>query len=265
MKKLSLFVFLFVVLTFLPLISSAPPVTTVQQFAEGYIILPAKQEVLVQGQDFTHHWIVYNSTDGKKITNTTINCSMYMANGSGAVLLSNKASYDSRGFFYLLIKGGNFSLNGIYTYGIDCEGDFGGASSGAFEVTETGFNISTAGSLIRVAIILALVCLMFLFGFIGLKLLESRYPHIGYILLGLSTILGVVSLYDIWVFSKSLSNGTFSTIHYALFNGIMLVAIVIFVLMGIFTLINYIRNLVEEKEQKKYGEGYNSKTKQYEY
>jgi len=265
MKKLNLFAYLFIVLTLVPLVSSAPPVTTVQQFETGYTILPAKQEVLVQGRDYTHHWIVYNSSNGIKVTNTTINCSMYMANGSGDVLLSNKADYDNRGFFYLLIKGGNFSANGIYTYGVDCMDTYGGALAGAFEVTETGFNISTAGSLIRVAIILAIVSLMFLFGFIGLKLLDSIYPQIGYTLLGLSTILGIVSLYDIWVFSKSLSNGLFSTVHFAIFNVIVIVFGFIFILVVIFILYNLFKNLIEKKEQKKYGEGYNTKSKQYEY
>jgi hypothetical protein len=88
-----------------------------------------------------------------------------MSDSSGSLLLSNKADYNSEGFFYLTIGGGNFSKTGIYTYGIDCMDDFGGSLAGAFEVTPSG----QAGieNIVFFILIILLIYGITFFGFFG--------------------------------------------------------------------------------------------------
>jgi len=132
-----------------------------------------------------------------------------------------------------------------------------------YEVTPNGASRDDANS--GLSIIVAIVAVMFLFGFIGFKLLESAYPQIGYLLLALSAILAVVALFNAWTFTQSLSNDTLSSVQFGVFNAIWLVMGFVFLIVIIFILYNYLKNMTQMKEQKKYGEGYNTQSKQYEY
>lgn len=127
--------------------------------------------------------------------------------------------------------------------------------------SETMTNTNNSGT----GIIIAVVSVMFLFGLIGFKLLESAYPQIGYLLLALSGVLSIVSLFDAYLFTQSLANSALSTIQFGVFNAVFIVLSVIFLLIIVFILYNLLKNFMEKKEQKKYGEGYNTKSKQYEY
>jgi len=137
MKKYLLF-FLGIFL-FMTLVSSEPPVTTIQQFQEGFIIEGSPQEFIKQNTDYQYNFFVYNISNGAKITNTTTACFFYLANNSGEVLYFSNVPYKIEGYFGLDISGGNFSDLGHYNYGIFCNSTtMGGALVNYFQVTTTG-------------------------------------------------------------------------------------------------------------------------------
>lgn len=197
MKKVILISTLLLLIV-IPLISAQPPVTTIQQFPNGYVIIDAKQDFLELGKDYIHHWIVYNYSNGIKISNSTINCTMYMADSYGEVSLTSKAKYDAGGFFYVNISGSNFSKTGIYTYGIDCIDTYGGALAGGFEVTLTGYPLFSADPRVFAtsSLIIFFLSLMFIFHYTTKKInyekwynnIIAKWEHKNYIKVIISSI-----------------------------------------------------------------------------
>jgi hypothetical protein len=164
MKKYILIITLFLFLN-INFISAVPPVTTIQEFPEGYIILDAEQDYLKQNENYTHHWIVYNASNGVKISNESLNCKMYMADSKGSLLFFQIAEYNEEGFFYVNIDKNNFSITGINTYAIDCNNSNGGALAGAFEITPDGKENSLSIVIVNLIILLSLIGLLLIISY----------------------------------------------------------------------------------------------------
>lgn len=130
---------LFFVLIFLvSLVSSAPPVTTVQEFPEGYVIVESSHEYLKQNQDYQYNFFVYNKSSGILIDNDSMTCNFFLANSSGEVIFSQEVIYFPDGHWDIDILGGNFSNIGSYPYGVSCQDSSGGALAGILEVNLKG-------------------------------------------------------------------------------------------------------------------------------
>lgn len=136
-KKLVLF--LAIVFLLIPFISSAPPVTTVSQFPDGYLIIEAQQPTLKINENHTYYFFLYNASNGIRIDNSTVNCSFYLANDEGDLLIEGEPAYQPNGYWYREIDG-ELYLNetGFYSYGVNCQNDFGGALAGNLIVTTNG-------------------------------------------------------------------------------------------------------------------------------
>jgi len=161
-KFIALAVMLFIIVgAILPLVQSAPPVTQVQQFTEGYIIEGTPQELLKQNQDFTYNFFLYNISNGVAPP-STISCIFYMANSSGSVVL-NKDVAEVGGYRSITIKGGNFSNVGHYPFGVKCNSStLGGATVGYFEVTPNGLELTEGRAIADIGLLIIL--LVFLIG-----------------------------------------------------------------------------------------------------
>lgn len=166
------FLLLLMLLIAIPIASADPPVTSVQQFTEGYIIEHSPQDYLKQNQDYTLNFFVRNISNGVIVTNTTVNCTFYMANSSGDLLLMQNVTYSS-GYWNLLIKGGNFSTSGIYSYGIACNGALrGGEKVSAWEVNSIGYGLTESNSILNTTLI-AILVFIFIITFIGIGMLPA--------------------------------------------------------------------------------------------
>jgi hypothetical protein len=122
------------------LVTAAPPVTTVQQFSEGYIIEDTPQTYIRQNYNFSYNFFLFNSSNGVLINNNTVNCLFYLTDAYGEVLfIQAPQHYTSYNYWGLVIDGGNFSKVGEYNYGIKCNSSTrGGANVGVFYVTGNG-------------------------------------------------------------------------------------------------------------------------------
>jgi len=159
MKKILLFIF---VLMFVPFVYSAPPVTTVSQFPNGYYIIEQELTSVKINTDYKYNFFVHNSSNGILITNTSINCTYFLAYNNGSVLYSTGGIYDSTGYWYVIIGKGNISQKGEYPYGLQCaSATLGGSLSGVMYVTTLGWDIQTAPAIIY--FILTLGCFVFFF------------------------------------------------------------------------------------------------------
>ncbi len=154
-------IFLFVMI--LNIGSSAPPVTTVQEFPDGYLIEEKPHEYLKLNQDYQYNFFLYNHSNGLLIDNSSTNCTFYLANNSGEILFSQEVEYLSEEKYWKIdILGGNFSESGGYPYGVSCQGSVGGALAGIFEITESGVEVTEGRSILVMGLLGLLVFFLFL-------------------------------------------------------------------------------------------------------
>lgn len=195
-KNFNLFLFfLIVILVTTSLVQSAPPVTQIQEFAEGFIIEGSPQEYLTQNQDYQYNFFVFNISNGVKVTNTSVSCIFYLADDSGAVIYYSHVPYNSPGYFGLTISGGNFSRLGHYGYGTNCNSSImGGSTVSFFEVSPSGYEATTGRAIIDIGLLLMLLCffIIVICLFISFDNLLNRVGMIGlgYLLLIAMTFIG---------------------------------------------------------------------------
>jgi len=176
-RFLVLSLFCLILLMSISMISSAPPVSQVQQFTTGYIIKIPTQETIKQGQDFTFYFHVFNISDGVPITNLTTNCFFHLYNSSGEHIVNLTADYEKLPNIFneweAYIKGGNFSKVGLYNYIIQCNSTtLGGYFEMPLEVTGTGLELTVARSIIYFGFFMLLI-----FFFIVILLAISKLPE----------------------------------------------------------------------------------------
>lgn len=152
-------IFLFIII---PNVSSAPPVTTVQQFAEGYSLVENPHKYLKLNEDYQYNFFVYNMSTGLLVDNSTLNCSFFLANNTGNLIFFTDANYIEDGYWQVEILGSNFSESGGYPYGVSCQDGRGGALAGILEVTESGVEITEARSILIIGLLGLLVFFLFL-------------------------------------------------------------------------------------------------------
>jgi len=161
MGKINFFLVL-AIFFLMPLISSAPPVTTVQQFSEGLIIIDTPQTALRQNQNFQYNFFVYNMTSGGLMSSTEISCKYIISDNRGEIVYYATPEYfSSDGHWGIDINSLNFSQSGFYYYGTRCNtSNLGGATTGYYHVTPLGHDITTAESMLH---FIFLISIMFTF------------------------------------------------------------------------------------------------------
>ena len=189
------FLFIFCMIFLITIISSAPPVTTVQEFAEGFVIVETPHDYLRLNKDYQYNFFVYNNSNGILIDNSSMNCTFFLSNISGEVILKQESDYFSDGHWGNEIGGGNFSDAGEFAYGVSCQDDLGGALSGMFVVTESGIELTKERSIL----IIGLMIILFLLLSIILYLLFSVESYIGkFALYWVSHVLGILISFVGW-------------------------------------------------------------------
>lgn len=150
---------------FLFSIASAAIVQTTQG-ADTLFIEYQKFDYFKIGEPFQVNAHVYNQT-GYILTNETVNCSFHAYNSNGSHAIDAPMLYDEGGEdFYLDIPGEAFT-GGKASWIISCmNGAYGGFASGKAIVTTTGFELSTAQSILYVIsfMFLMVIFLLLLYG-----------------------------------------------------------------------------------------------------
>jgi hypothetical protein len=165
------YLILLILLIYIPFVSSAPPVTTVQQIVNGYTIIDSPQTIFKQGQNYQYNFFVVNISNGALKLSDITSCIFYLANSSGEVIFYNSVPYKPEGYWGIDILGGNFSNIGFYNFGARCNSStLAGATSGLWEVTATGMILSSVQ--VSVYILFLLLCLVLTF--FSVKLFQNN-------------------------------------------------------------------------------------------
>lgn len=181
-KEVLCIIVLFLIL--MPFVSAISEVF-VQTQDDAILIEYPKIFVLKQNNDFHVRFHAFNKTDGKLLTNETINCTfnLYNSFGEGILRIANlnfgvpEGAQDCQHCFGTHIDGGNFSTTGSYSYLIRCDNvAIGGAVSVGIEVTPTGMILTESDSMIYIFLTLGSLFffLLCLYGGIALPFRNQR-------------------------------------------------------------------------------------------
>ena len=168
----------------------------------------------------------------------------------------------------------NYTLNesltsvlGEYSVSIYCvDNGETGYSTFAFDITPTGHAITTGQTIVSIGLILVTMILAVFFGWLGFKFTEKEKMFIeGMVFLIASLFLSTVPLMLGYLFSRDiLFNLAVTEIIFRLWYAMSWVLFALVVLRMLVFLIQVMKQVLRVREQKRHGEGYNMKTKQYE-
>lgn len=181
-----------IVLLLCSFISSAQ----LQTLDTGYVIETTPQNYLEQNQNYTVIFFVRNITNGVLIDNSSTNCTFYLSNSLGNILIANEDVTYSNGYWHYLILSGNFSDVGTYSYGIGCEGiGLAGAYAETWDVTPNGIELTIGRAVIDIGLLLIFV--IFLIGTVVLFMeSENLLARVG--MFGLGYLLLIAITFVSW-------------------------------------------------------------------
>lgn len=178
---------LFVVLLLFPLINAVAPFQVGTQ--QGYLIKVTQQEYIKQNADYEFDFHIFNASDGVPITNASTQCFFDLDNSTGQSIYKQPASYVGTSNFpnewEVLIKGGNFSYVGVYSYIIQCNSStlgLGGFESVHLRVTSTGQEPTTSSSITYASFFIIIIAFFLLILFIMSKLPDDERNNEGEII-----------------------------------------------------------------------------------
>lgn len=142
-KKTSLlFLSFFSIIILFNVVNAVPPVTTVDNFPQGYLITESQQSYLLVDEPHTYNFFVFNASTGKTLDNSTVQCMFFLGNLTGDVLIMDNATYDLDGYWKAEIASTFFTYPGEYPYGVNCHStDLGGALAGTFNAVYADWDV----------------------------------------------------------------------------------------------------------------------------
>lgn len=266
MKKIFLFT-IFLLLLVVPL--SMAQVVPFQQptFLEGFTIKYPANGIIEQGQDYQFNFHIFNTSNGVPII-SGIECHFHLYNATGQHQLSlEESTFTFEYDIAFNISGGNFSETGEYSYLVQCNSTTqGGYDSIPFSVTPTGLETTEGQGIVVIGLLLITMILAIFFGWIGFKFIEREKLAIeGMIFLIASLFLSTIPLMLAYLFSRDiLFSLAVTEIMFRLWYAMFWILFALVVLRMLVFLIQVMKQVLRVREQKRHGEGYNMKTKQYE-
>ncbi len=196
-----LFIGFLCLLFLINLVSSAPPVSTVQQFTEGFVLKYPPQQTLQQNKPFEFEVHVFNVSNGVPIT-SGVGCYFHLYNNTGKHQLELYDDAVSHNFDYSFdLTAGNFSRAGEYAYIVQCNNSaLGGFVEVDFDVTSDGNSLinSEISNDSKMKFLWLIIILAVGFIAIGLWKSEKNITMLGNILLfaiGLYTTINGIGAY----------------------------------------------------------------------
>ena len=135
-----------------------------------------------------------------------------------------------------------------------------------FLITPAGTIQTTAQGGLSIGVILSVLAIMIFFGWIGFKFIEKDQTFaFGLFFLVMSLILSLYGLFLGYVLSRDYLVTSVSDVQEKIFISALLALTGIMLIAFVFLFISVIKQFKIRKSEKQYGEGYNQKTKTYDY
>jgi hypothetical protein len=152
------FLLIFILLFSITLISAVPPVTTTQQFTEGYNIQIPQDNILKVNEPYIFEFHVFNISNGQPKT-SGISCDLHLYDNLGNNLFTGTDnSADTYGDYTFNLTKGNFSKVDNYYYFVRCNSSsLGGFSESILNITPSG----NGGSPANIAFFILVIALVY--------------------------------------------------------------------------------------------------------
>ena len=135
-----------------------------------------------------------------------------------------------------------------------------------FWVTPNGTITSSSQGLLSIGVLFSIVLLMIFFGWLAFRFIEKDSTFaIGLFFLVMSLILSLYSLFLGYVLSRDYLFTSISSVQEGVFISALLGLTGIMFIGFVFLIIAVIKEALMKRTMQKYGEGYNTKTKTYDY
>lgn len=266
MKKSIIIIMALMFLQFLQPVLAVPPITTIQQFTEGFDIKVHQKTSFHENKSYELLVNIYNISNGVPIY-SEISCYFYLYNSSGNAVLSLEADAPSGMFDYSFPIDGEYIQQSLEGYTIHCNNsDLGGYKSVGIVVTPTGIILEEFQGNIALGIIILTFSIMFFFGWISIKFIEGEktFP-VGLFFLLISIILSIYGLYLGVVLSRDYLYASTAEPQSKLFIGILYGLVGMMFLGLLWLVLMAVREIKERKSIQRHGENWNPKTGKYEY
>lgn len=196
---------------------------------------------------------------------TTCNITIFLPVNNSALVNNQQMTWNDAYFNYTLLKNKTLIL-GEYSSSVNCFGAYYGFSTFNFKITPDGTEPTTAQGWVSIGILLSIILLTFFFGFLAFKFSEyyKLYPFAIFFLL-VAILSSVYVLYLGYIYGRDYLYSTTAKPQEAMFIGVMYGLVGIMFIALIFFILKALAEIRERKSIMKYGEGYNPKTKSYEY
>jgi len=164
MRLINIFsIYLIVFVFIINVVTAVPPFIQESDPTSGAIIEAPIKSSIQQGEDWMFHIHVYNATDGTRLTNETVVCTIHVYSPlTGEHLIEDNMSFDSNGIdFEYTVLGDNFTTVGQYSVLFDCQDtSIGGFLEYPFYVTLSGEEFEIPESIAYLSFLLFLSMLM---------------------------------------------------------------------------------------------------------
>jgi len=155
-----------IVVSMFSFVNAQPPVTTAQNFPEGFLIADANTNYIKIDAAYTHHWFLYNASNGYRVDNSTVVCMFFMADNVGELLYGDNATYNNEGYWSVTIPSAIINESKIYYFGISCQdGGIGGSLDGAWEATIDGEEKSLENLYANILLLIFIVAIILIIGY----------------------------------------------------------------------------------------------------
>jgi len=182
------------------------------------------------------------------------------------VMMDRDISYGTF-FSYLLDKNYTKDIGTYAVFGVCYDYDDEIVWAYNFDITPSGFSISSSQGLSSLGLIVSIILIAGMFMFLGYKFSETdkTFP-IGIFFLSISLLLCVYALHLGYIYTRDILYPlSAESVQFKIYLGIMWGLIAIIFISMLYLIIKILKEFKERKSLVNYGEYYNPKTKQYEY
>jgi hypothetical protein len=183
-------------------------------------------------------------------------------NGSVALTSTPMISIGSGEYYLDFVSPSQLGVYDVRGISDGCENTF----TYYFEITPSGKITSSSQGLLSIGILASIILLMLFFGWLSFKFIDKDATFgFGLFFLVMSLILSLYSLFLGYIYSRDFLFTSVSSVQEKVFISGLLGLSAIMLIAFVFLIINVIKSIKIRNTDKKYGEGYDQKSRTYKY
>lgn len=242
MRNTTIFLVVFILLALVFTSTNSIAVARDPQYSSsGLNIVPFQIDFVPLESSASLGWHVYNSTN-HRVSNAATSCNVYIVNGLGTpIAISSEYAGIEKGW-YANLTSTNITKNaGVYGYGISCNNSQAGFFAGQLEVSATSGRQADMPISLSITLLGVFLFSMFFAGYFAIQ----KHPLV-YLFTILAFLLADVMVWLNWRV-LSFNGSPMASVFFGLYLGLLSITFLI----GIVTMLDVTRMVMQSMEKKK--------------